>query len=109
MPNSGRESGQNEAEKSQNYPLAKEKTQNFFPVGWSPDGSAIYVMYHPGHPKNTIWSLPAGGGFPKTVFIMPGNVTSASVRPDGKKCVCSLLDSKSDVWVVENFDPTNRK
>ncbi|MGA2260528.1 MAG: protein kinase [Acidobacteriota bacterium] len=74
------------------------------PIGWSPDGSTIYYLR--GDPN--IWALSAGGGTPKIFITMPGNIVSASISPDGRKFVCSIGESKSDVWVVENFDPARK-
>ena len=82
---------------------------NFYPIGWSPDGSTIYLMSGEGISKNTILAISSGGSTPKTFLTMPGNVSSASMSPDAKKFVCRLYESKSDVWLVENFDPRNRK
>jgi len=81
----------------------------FTPIGWSPDGSMIYMIDFSVSTTDVIWALPAGGGAPKPFLTMPGNIKSASVSSDGKKFVCSLAERKSDVWVVENFDPTQKK
>lgn len=76
----------------------------FYPVGWSPDGSTIYLM----NGSANILALSAGGGTPKIFITMPGNIVSASISPDGREFVCSIGESKSDVWVVENFDPARK-
>jgi hypothetical protein len=52
---------------------------------------------------------PAGRGAPLTVFTIPEEIGGASVSADGKKFVFSVAETKSDVWVVENFDPAYRK
>jgi hypothetical protein len=77
------------------------------PVGWSPDGRSVYA---------SIWdkmvSIPVGPAnrdMPRTVFTAPGDIGAASVSPDGKKFVLRALETKSDVWVVDNFDPAYRK
>ncbi|MGC9950957.1 MAG: hypothetical protein ABSF64_31715 [Bryobacteraceae bacterium] len=54
-------------------------------------------------------SVPAGGGVPHTVFTAPDHIASADVSPDGKKFVYSASETKSDVWIVDDFDPAYRK
>jgi hypothetical protein len=42
---------------------------------------------------------------------LPGDVAEndgASVSPDGKEIVASVMEQKSDVWLMENFDPSAR-
>jgi len=74
------------------------------PVGWSPDGTTIYAYV-----GNKMMSIPAAGGPRHTVFTAPEDIASASVSPDGKKFVYSVSETKSDVWIVDNFDPAYRK
>jgi len=97
-------------------PLGGGELENGYlnPAGWSPDGRLIYASI-----GNKMVSIPAGGGTPRTVFTAPEDVAppicnnsacpSASVSADGKKFVFSVAETKSDVWVVDNFDPAYRK
>jgi hypothetical protein len=42
---------------------------------------------------------------------LPGDIAEndgASVSPDGKEIVASVMEQKSDVWLMENFDPSAR-
>jgi hypothetical protein len=45
------------------------------------------------------------------MLTAPGDIgyEGASVSQDGKTFVFSASETKSDVWVVENFDPAYRK
>ena len=46
-----------------------------------------------------------------SVATLPGDVVSldgASVSPDGHEIVVSIGEEKSDVWLMENFDPSPR-
>jgi len=52
---------------------------------------------------------PTGRGASHTVFAIPEEIAAASVSADGKKFVYSAAETKSDVWVVDNFDPAYRK
>jgi Tol biopolymer transport system component/tRNA A-37 threonylcarbamoyl transferase component Bud32 len=78
----------------------------FRPAGWSPDAKLVYAWPIGG---NTMLSIPSGGGDPQTVATLPGEIGEAVVAPDGKKIVCNVVERKSDVWLVENFDPARRK
>ncbi len=75
-----------------------------YPAGWSPDGSSVYAYC-----GSDMLSIPAGGGIPHTVFTAPGDIASASVSADGNKFVYSVVETKSDVWIMDNFDPAYRK
>ena len=46
---------------------------------------------------------------PHTIITTPEDIVSASVSADGKKSVYSVAETKSDVWIVDNFDPAYRK
>ena len=44
-----------------------------------------------------------------TVVSLPGDVVEhdyASVSPDGKEIVVDISEEKSDVWLMEHFDPS---
>jgi Tol biopolymer transport system component len=75
---------------------------NMTPSGWSPDGASIYVV---SPSSDTITSIPAEGGDPQSLFTLPGSITYASVSPNGRRFVCSVAETKSDVWLMLNFDP----
>ena len=75
-----------------------------YPAGWSPDGRSVYAYC-----GSDMLSVPVGGGVPHTVFTAPDHIASADVSPDGKKFVYSVAETKSDVWIVDNFDPAYRK
>lgn len=88
------------------------------PLGWSPDGHSIYVI----EGKNwayrgltaalgesmtdaRILLVPLDGGEVHTVANLPfeeiGGVAMAS---DGRRFVVTVYSSRSDVWMVDNFD-----
>jgi len=77
-------------------------------AGWSRDGSSICVYL--GNNMLSIPVGPAGRRALHTVFTAPGDIgRGASVSADGEKLVFSMAETKSDVCVVENFDPAYRK
>jgi Tol biopolymer transport system component/predicted Ser/Thr protein kinase len=76
------------------------------PIGWTSDGRYIYFLVW-GH--NVICRVPETGGVVDTIATLPfKNVDWVEMSPDGSQFICQLLESKSDVWVVENFDPDLR-
>jgi hypothetical protein len=83
----------------------------YFPIAWWSDGKWIYAIEFLGKPE--IIKIPVEGGEAKTVITLPfaGELSSLSVTPkismtvDGKRFVCTVYETQSDVWVVENFDP----
>ena len=74
--------------------------------GWSPDGRSVYAFPEGG---NSILSIPSGGGDPETVATFRGEIEDAVVTQDGKRFVVNVSESKSDIWLVENFDPARGK
>ena len=78
-------------------------SEGLYPVGWSLDGNWIYAVYGP--PQNILVKVPASGGEAKTVITLPGEIWEASVGRFGRKFVFNIHVTKSDVWLVENFDP----
>lgn len=57
--------------------------------------------------------LGTGAGTPlrHALATLPGDVAErdgASVSPDGKVMSVSVTEQKSDVWLMENFDPSAR-
>jgi Tol biopolymer transport system component/DNA-binding winged helix-turn-helix (wHTH) protein len=90
------------------------------PVGWSADSHWIYVvkgkglslrgLTAPGGETTTearILRVPAGGGNAETVMALPfEEIGGVSMTPDGRTFVCVVYSSRSDVWVVDNFDPS---
>jgi Tol biopolymer transport system component len=78
-----------------------------YPAGWSAGGSSVYANC-----GNSVRLIPVGAeavDAPPIVLTVSGEIASASVSPDGKNFVYSLTETKSDVWIVDNFDPAYRK
>jgi serine/threonine protein kinase/WD40 repeat protein len=77
------------------------------PFGWSPDGKYVYatrggreIVKVQATAPNELISLAA----------LPGNVagygSDATMSPDGRQIIVSVNEEKSDVWLMENFDPS---
>jgi hypothetical protein len=82
------------------------------PVGWSPDGKYVYAI--PWEPVLAREIIRVQVGAPNevtSVASLPGEIgdfDGASVSPDGKAIVVTIREVKSDVWLMENFDPSLR-
>jgi serine/threonine protein kinase/Tol biopolymer transport system component len=75
----------------------------YVPLGWSPDGNFVYAGRIAG--TEIVRIALANPKLPKTLFAIPGGLSSGSVSPDGRKIVVSATEEKSDVWLMNNFDP----
>jgi serine/threonine protein kinase len=83
------------------------------PSGWSPDGKYVYAIRGREPGREIIRVQVATPNEVTSVTTLPGDVAdidqdAASVSPDGKEIVVSVSEYKSDVWLMENFDPTVR-
>lgn len=75
------------------------------PIQWSPDGQWLYSW---NRFENTarIYRIPVSGGVSETIMTLPfDNIDTISMTPDGNRIVCSVYETHSDVWLMENFDP----
>ncbi|MFZ5519293.1 MAG: protein kinase domain-containing protein [Candidatus Zhuqueibacterota bacterium] len=80
---------------------------DFYPIGWSPDGKGIYA-WNPNKKPMEILIVPVNGGKPEAIITLPFEnfiMNGISVTPDGNKIVCAVFEKRSDVWLMENFDP----
>jgi Tol biopolymer transport system component len=88
------------------------------PIGWSADGRAIYAVQGKVSTARDM-TLPIGetmteakilmvrldGSDVKTVASLPfGETGTVTMAPDGRRFVFTVYSSRSDVWVVDNFD-----
>ena len=94
---------------------------NPVPIGWSADGTFIYavdgkraadrglsVSLRETITDARILRVPATGGPPEMILSLPfDEIGSVAMFGDGRRFVASVYSSRSDVWLVENFDVTN--
>ncbi len=76
--------------------------RDFWPSGWAPDSSVVFAIRRS---SNSILAISVSDGNPQTIATLPGLISDAGVSPDGHRFVCSVVEQKSDVWLMENFDP----
>ena len=87
------------------------------PIGWSPDGGSIYAVE--GKTRAARGLTPPLGetltdarivriplsGDPQTIARLPAQETGGiSMTADARRFVYTVYSSRSDVWVVDNFD-----
>jgi len=82
------------------------------PVGWSPDGKYVYaIRFKSGSEQDIVRVSVAPPNDVSGVVDLHGQIADydgASVRLDGKEIVVGVAEEKSDVWLMENFDPSPR-
>jgi len=90
------------------------------PLGWSADAHFIYVLNSktlnfrgptaPGGETKTearILRVSVEGGPATTVAVLPfEEIGGVTMTPDGRKFICAVYSSRSDIWVVDDFDPS---
>ena len=87
------------------------------PIGWSADGAWIYALEGKRATyRGTVTYLGetlteakvlkvSESGAATTLFALPfAEVGGVAVTPDGRRLICAVYSSRSDVWIVENFD-----
>jgi hypothetical protein len=79
----------------------------YSPVAWSADGKSIFA-FDPA--KNEIVTVPATAGIATPHVKLSAAdgqlVGDVTITPDGRRVVYTVAESRSDVWIVENFDPS---
>ena len=87
-------------------------------IGWSKDGSAIYAVdgktaagrgsVLPAGETITearILEIPVNGAPARTVATLPGaEIGGVTMTPDARRFVYTVYSSRSDIWVVDDFD-----
>ena len=74
------------------------------PVGWSADGQWIYA-HHYTVGSELVRVAVRTGTVEAVLRFPPGRLGRCDLTPDRRALVCSLIESKSDAWLVEHFDP----
>ena len=85
-----------------------------YPFGWSRDGKQVYAVRQTGREIVTI--SVASPNDVVSIATLPamlpplvcGECKLPTLSPDGRQIIASLAEEKSDVWLLENFDPSLR-
>ena len=79
-----------------------------YPLKWSGDSKWIFATSYDKYP-NEIFLVSVQTGRNKMVYILPSSGIDLgydlSISPDAKTIVCTVQETSSDVWMIENFDP----
>jgi Tol biopolymer transport system component len=76
------------------------------PIRWSDDGAALFI-YEVQDTTSRILRVSPRGGTAKPVFTLPYSLSAGfsqflGLGPDARDVVYQVLDSRSDVWLIEN-------
>ena len=91
-----------------------------YPIGWSASNDFVFVVEGEvavvreatsrlGETmKNaSILKVPVAGGEPQVLAHIPfGEIGVVAMTPDARKLLVPVFSSRSDIWLVEGFDPT---
>jgi len=89
------------------------------PIGWSPDGAAIYVIdgkrsayrdlavdLGETMTQAAVRRVSLDGRIETVVELPFAEIGGVAISPDARQLVCSVYSTRSDVWLVEPFDPS---
>jgi Tol biopolymer transport system component/predicted Ser/Thr protein kinase len=78
------------------------------PFGWSPDGKWIYAS-DSWNVSSRVVKIRLADGHVEDVARLPfEKMWGIELSPDARRFACLVPETKSDVWLVENFDPAVR-
>ena len=76
---------------------------DFYPAGWSPDSQSIYAYEYLGR---RMMKISASTGKAQDIGAFPlGALEGCDISPDAKTAICTVRQTQSDAWLIENFDP----
>ena len=103
-------------ERSERLLYKSSAPSHIIPIGWTGDGGSVYaVEAQPGKIRGRretlrdakILMLPLNSAEVKTVASLPfEEVGDVSMTPDERRFVATVYSSRSDIWIVDNFDVT---
>jgi Tol biopolymer transport system component len=109
-------------------PRNRDQTQSFFPqieiisldssmsstvlsqmfysiIGWSPDGTWLYRIDSEDSATSVVRFNIENARTEKILTIPIKHVSDVVMLPDCSKLACVAVESQTDIWLVENFDP----
>jgi Tol biopolymer transport system component len=99
--------------------LIDDEQSGVMPLAWSRDGQRLFlftgeraayrglaVRFGETTKDTRVLTVPAAGGAVTTLAVLPfPEVGGVAITPDGRRIVCAVYTSRSDVWIVDHFDP----
>ncbi|MFZ2052764.1 MAG: hypothetical protein WAU81_01080, partial [Candidatus Aminicenantales bacterium] len=93
--------------------LRLNKGEGINSVAWSPDGRYVYFSkWEKGSSKSeacSLWRIPSEGGTPEKYDLTMDGLENLSFHPDGRQLTFNSWQMNTDVWVMENFLPVEKK
>jgi len=87
-----------EKDQSQNHISDKD----LYPIGWDLEGKTVYAV---DIANNTIIKVPIDSSESTEIIKYRGEFWGADMSSDETKIVYAVGERKSDIWMMENFDP----
>ena len=84
--------------------LLRLKTAILSGVEWARDGSQL-LFSRGGEPTPELWRIPVQGGQPRRLGLVTNQNARISLHPDGRQIAFTAGETKTEVWVMENFLP----
>jgi len=94
-------------------PRELTEAKDVMSIAWTRDGK--YVLYSKLREKTKdlydVWRIPADGGEPQRLDLSMSYLMHMRVHPDGRQIAFTGSDrpAKSEIWVMENFLPVEKK
>jgi Tol biopolymer transport system component len=81
-------------------------------LAWSPDQRYLFFVRPEGATgdgSKAVWRVPLAGGEAENIGISMNRIRTLRMHPDGRRIAFdSVVDPRSEVWVLENFLPKAR-
>jgi Tol biopolymer transport system component len=80
-------------------------------IAWSRDGrTLVYFRDDNSGTRAGFWRIAVDGGEPQPIGLLmdgsrPRNIRNLRIHPDGQRITFEMSESRSEVWVMENFLP----
>ena len=76
-----------------------------FPLLWTPDGWIYFGSSGP-----ALYRIRAEGGPPTRLVALPQRCSGwqTALSADARRLVCTVINTESDVWLAEPFDPESQ-
>jgi len=86
--------------------LALKSPEDFGSIAWAPDSRGLlFVKRNHAAGKSELWAISSEGGEPRRIGLAMNPLSQISIHPDGRRIAYSAGESKTEIWVLENFLP----
>ncbi len=83
------------------YPI-----ENVVAIAWMPDENALLVTRDRQEAGNDVWYVDLAGGQPLPIGLTAQSPLPLDVHPDGRRIAYTSGTRSAELWVMENFLPT---